>query len=298
MDQLANDLSFAIIDVEDLKQELPSRLMPPDGRIIKPIRDKMPTNSVSSTDVAKKSSCGSKVKLAKPVLRSASILLRSKKLILSDSESDEEKSGDPLCYQNKEIKEIPGPFGDCGSLSRKHRMKKHKRKKESKDERLFGQLCVGQTSFAQYFGKRKRSTTVNQQSTSNFSEDSHNILDEHGNNGNSCELNSMDCESQSCDSSSLSESVCDSDHFVEADDEQSDFYEVMSRSNRDICKPSSSGNCDTPESSKSISRTKYSPSIPIPQNPFASVPPTPSSSYNSLTGGSSSILWKRRRRNH
>ena len=110
----------------------------------------------------------------------------------------------------------------------------------------------------------------------------------------------MDCESQSeCDSSSLSESVCDSDHFAEADDEQSDFYEVMSRSNKDLCQPSSSNN-DGPvgNSIKSIFRTKYSPSIPIPQNPFASVPPTPSSSFNSLTGGSSSILWKRRRRNH
>lgn len=103
-------------------------------------------------------------------------------------------------------------------------------------------------------------------------------------------MQKMDCDLLSCDSSSLSESICDSDHFVDADDEQSDFYEVISRSNKEFSKPVSS--C------KSITRGKYSPSIPIPKNPFASVPPTPSSSYNSLTGPSSAMIWKRRRRNH
>ncbi|XP_053214618.1 uncharacterized protein LOC128397875 isoform X1 [Panonychus citri] len=311
MDQLANDLSFAIIDVEDVKNDLTPRLLPPDGRSIKPLgKDKLTTNFVSFTDFANNFYSGSKAKLSKPILRSASILLRSKKLILSDSESEDggDKSGDPLCLippQSKEMKEIPGPFGDYpASLSRKHRMKKQKRKKESKDERLFGQLCVGQSNFNQYFGKRKRSTTVNnQQSTSGGIDETHGMNDDHGNNGgnsNSYQLNSMDCESQSdCDSSSLSESVCDSDHFAEADDEQSDFHEVMSRSKKDICQPSSSNNCGPigNSTSKPIFRTKYSPSIPIPQNPFASVPSTPSSSYNSLTGGSS-VLWKRRRRNH
>lgn len=340
MDQLVNDLSYAMIDMDRISDlglkhdsHFPARLISPSTaasnsaghipgtsecsssrRLLSQQSSKDNpkcgvSNSHQSNELKIKSTSSSgKSKSFKPVLRSASILL-SKKLILSDSESDDTEKQDGLTGNQRGaigglgadgMRNVPRLFGDfnCSSLSRRHRVKKSRKKKEVKEERTFGQLFLGQNSFAQYFGKRKRSANPANHSNSICTDD---INVPPSGISHSEELKTggpndqMDCDSPSCDSSSLSESNCDSDHFAEADDEQSDFYEFISRSNKSLSKPLSPffSECE-PLSCQN----KYSPSIPIPSNPFASIPPTPSSSYNSLTGASSSILWKRRRRNN
>jgi len=161
MDQLANDLSFAMIDVEDndicFRPDFRSNPLHLDSSR-RHAKDKSNLNSLGIGDLKKsKSSFGCKQKSNKPIMRSASILLRSKVLILSDSDSDDgEKDGQSGLMND--IKNPIRPF-DFSSLTRKPKLKKPKRKKEEKEERLFGQLCINQTNFIQYFGKRKRSTT-------------------------------------------------------------------------------------------------------------------------------------------
>lgn len=99
----------------------------------------------------------------------------------------------------------------------------------------------------------------------------------------------MECE---CfESSSLSESSVNSEvenTFDEADDEQSDFYEVMAKTSH-----SSSSSTSKHTSTK---HTRHS--IAVPKNPFAitaSGSSTPSGSYNDVK--LNSAIWKRRRRN-
>ena len=160
MDQLANDLSFAMIDVDNdicFRSELRSNPLHLDSSR-RPTKDKSNLSILGIGDLKKsKSSFGCKQKNNKPIMRSASILLRSKVLILTDSDSEDgEKDG-----QSGLISDIKHPIRtfDFCSLTRKPKLKKPKRKKEEKEERLFGQLCINQTNFIQYFGKRKRSTT-------------------------------------------------------------------------------------------------------------------------------------------
>lgn len=338
MDQLANDLSYAMIDVdrkgERIKHEFPARLVPtpikgcpikhssrdektafsstiippiPSFESLRTIKDgkinNLTNNSLSSNDVKKKSTLSSKVKSSKPVLRSASILLRSKKLILSDSESDEgDRHDGPNCPRllpgastsSNADRNVPRLFSDYSNWPPKRdRIKKHRRKKEQvKEERSFGQLFLAQSAYPQSFGKRKRSTNPHNHSNSVCSDDVNIPPSGMLPHDEMKDVNQMDFEdSASCESSSLSESNCDSDHFAEADDEQSDFYEFISRSSQ----KGFSNQMSKPYGEHKTE--KYTSSMPIPSNPFASIPPTPSSSFNSLSGPSSAILWKRRRKN-
>ena len=233
-----------------------------------------------------------KTKSGKPVARCASILLRSKGLILSDSDSEEIDESPEHKRANESIES--GHQASSLSISRKHRMKKQKRKTDKAEN----QLSIASYNHNQYFGKRKRSTSLfshsvedasgstNENKTGNVNE-SHLPADVTTN-----RQQKMDCDSQSYDSSSLSESLYSSDQFFDADDEQSDFYEVISRTGHQ--QKVSSANQKYQKQGKS----KYHTSIPIPKNPFASVPSTPSSSCNSSNCLSSALIWKRRRKNH
>ncbi|RWS07292.1 hypothetical protein B4U79_03188 [Dinothrombium tinctorium] len=302
MDEFANDLSCAMIGVEVNECDSIANRAKSDEEtsphkdafvVLSKTNEKQlhsANNSASSVNLilnagnkVKKSSSqkSAQKKSNKPVARSASILLRSKVLVLSDSDS-EEFDANGIGNEEDRLRLTTGLVYNCLSLTRKSRMKKHKRKKDEKEHK-FSQLSISQSNYNQYYGKRKRSTSL-------FA----NGVDEgaHSNDATSSAFNqhqSMDCDDSSAESSSLSESECETDHFVEADDEQSDFYEVMSRTSED---PS------TRTTLKCTSKSKYYHSIPIPRNPFASVPTTPSSSFNSLNSSSTSILWKRRRRNH
>lgn len=205
----------------------------------------------------------------KPVARSASILLRSKGLILSDSESDEEENGD-----NSPGLSLKSSLDKC--YSKKQKIKKHKRKT---DHELHQQQFSN--PLQQCFGKRKRSATLSS-TTGPDASDANNVTEW---SNDLFQTQKMDCDLSYEGSSDLSESSIDSDQWNEADDEQSDFYEVISRTNK--------------EPSTKRSQFKYN-AIPIPKNPFAIVSAnisSPSSSYNSGTSASN-ILWKRRRRNH
>lgn len=214
----------------------------------------------------------SSTRLTKPVARTASILLRSKVLILSDSETDDEDS-------SLRSDKSGGQEPQAGSSLRRKKVKKHKRKKPDKQGLIAGNPFG---NLNQCSGKRKRSTTI----SFTLSGESAG-----GPGGDPMQTTSdglaqsMECEAYDY-SSSISESSVNSDierPFEEADDEQSDFYEVISKTSSHNKGKSSKGHHHRP---------------PMAKNPFALVTASESSTpSSSFTSGSSALLWKRRRRN-
>lgn len=241
------------------------------------------------------SSAVRKGRIGKPVTRSASILLRSKVLILSDSESEEEENSqsNPADDDDNNSQRNNNNSNSCqtrcrsvNSLNRKKSKQKRSTKKmdvtsstgsfgagveytqhhhaphhhnhakqlgtnHSSPAGAFGSGTSGNLNQQQIFGKRKRSTTTSfshsgesvhhhhsSASSTGITSDTHHHH-HHSHSGNKMDistgepgeksLNDMECDSY--DSSSLSESSVNSEYeqtFDEADDEQSDFYEVMS----------------------------------------------------------------------
>ncbi|RWS27567.1 hypothetical protein B4U80_05187 [Leptotrombidium deliense] len=295
MDELANDLSCAMIAVDVNECEIITDRLKSDEETSPHKMGKDKCFSIANSDTnntgsvisvngfnkSKKSVQKSNQKRQnKPVSRSASILLRSQVLVLSDSDSDDFGNSNAGNEEDK-LRLTTGQVYNCLSLTRKSRMKKHKRKKDEKEHK-FCHLTIGQSHYNQYYGKRKRSTSV----FANVTDDTtHTTVSGDSASNAFNQHQSMDCDDSSADSSSLSESEIESDQIAEADDEQSDFYEVISRSNKEM-------------SAKSFQKGKLHHSVPIPRNPFASVPSTPSSSFNSMSSSSAALLWKRRRRNH
>jgi hypothetical protein len=307
MDDLANELSCTMIDVDgngERKPTAPASVFPGSGacggeasaegdggsheqhggREKLPIKGRdvgtrMPINERKDCMYSpRRARLGSYSKpssrVTKPVARSASILLRSKVLILSDSESDDGDSSARSAIN-------PGSSSANSSSLNRKKLKKQKRKKSDKPS------LVPTNPFAlnQCFGKRKRSTTISF-SMSGESAGTSGTGDASMTNGKSDTTGmAMECESYEFDSSSLSDSSINSDydgkHFEEADDEQTDFEGIST----------------LPHTKSARVRHSHG-SKPILRNPFALVTAnesTPSSSFTSA--GSSAALWKRRRRN-
>jgi len=204
----------------------------------------------------------------KPVARSASILIRSKLLILSDSESDDDSNG--------------------GLNSKTNQMSARKAKRVNKKQNpLNAKMCpqechtngIQMALHSSYTGKRKRSSTI---SEANHSSNTNLTL-----NGIQ-----MDCDNDMTDTSSLSESSDDynSDNNFDGDDEQSDFYEVI-KSNKSTQRQR--------HHNHSHSSRAMDFAVPSTRNPFLTMglSSATSSSYSSSLS-SASMLWKRRRRMH
>lgn len=180
---------------------------------------------------------------------------------------------------------------------RKHRVKKSKRKKPEKDvAQLYPYIPISNSD--QYFGKRKRSTTITQNSyehsnSSQLSSYTANRLKKSESSAMQCDSfgsktggkltkfvvqneNEMDLDGeQDEDSTSLSEESNLSDPKFEADDEQSDYYEVSS-------------------SLQKKNRARYGRTSLDSKPSFAN----PFSMLSSTSPSTSSSIWKRRRRNN
>lgn len=224
-------------------------------------------------------------RITKPVARSASILLRSKVLILSDSESDD---GDSSARSAALPTTATSSSANSSSLNRK-KLKKQRRKKGDKQPLVAGNPF----SLNQCFGKRKRSTTISfsmsGESAAGTSGHGHNGETVTNGNGDNVNTMAMECERYDIESSSLSDSSINSDYdskqFEEADDEQTDLE----------------GMANLPHAKSSRIRHSHI-SKTVMRNPFALVTasestPHTSSSYGSSGVASSAPLWKRRRRN-
>ncbi|KAI1304128.1 hypothetical protein HDE_01988 [Halotydeus destructor] len=333
MDDLANELSCTLIDADSSGRcsEGPIRTKEPsicggeasaegDGgqiasgsRLTRTLRDidqlHISNNSSSRSVFEHKrdlshitrrgsmSSLNAKSRPTRPVTRSASILLRSKVLILSDSESeDNEDNMASASVPATEPASIQDKIANVSSLKRRN-VRKNRHKKTVADKKLLGSGNPFASS-NQCSGKRKRSATISMSMSTDLSSSGHHhgqrVTD--GQSAGPGDANmAMDCE---CfESSSLSETSDDEYHYDEADDEQSDFYEVMAKTG--CSSSSSSANQLSPSSTRHHGRSKYTNhSLPLHKNPFAlitaSTSSTPSSSFNS---SSSNVIWKRRKRN-
>lgn len=210
------------------------------------------------------------VKSHKPVARSASILIRSKLLILSDSESDEESNGGL---------DIKGTQPSTRKGKRANKKQNHLNKSLCHNEGngLALQMALHSSSFT---GKRKRSSTISEANQSVNTNLSVNGIQ-------------MDCDNDMTDDSSLSESSDDytSEVNFDGDDEQSDFYEVMTKSNKTNQRQRHHNHMHNPRAIDFA--------VPSVRNPFLTMGLTsaPSSSYSSSLS-SANVLWKRRRRMH
>jgi len=218
--------------------------------------------------------------------RSSSIVLKSNSLALSDSEStlSDDTKGNSFFNERKQP-----------------RNKKSKRKKPEKEQQqqsliYRSYIPISDNNNDQYYGKRKRSTTITQntyESTgSQMSSYTANKLkkNEYGL-SMQCDFNDknsklgkfsglppqqndhkMELDEDQEDSTSLSEESSLSDpRFLEADDEQSDYYEVSNFQRKN-------------NNQRQYGRT----SLDKTSNPFSILSSTPTTS---------SVLWKRRRRN-
>lgn len=206
----------------------------------------------------------------KPVARSASILIRSKLLILSDSESDEESNGG---IDNK-MSQLSARKGKRGNKKQNHL------NKSGCDQEINGSALQMALSSSSYTGKRKRSSTI--------SEANHSVHNNVSANGIQ-----MDCDNDMTDGSSLSDSSDDYNSEVnfDGDDEQSDFYEVMAKSNKSNQRQRHHNHMHNPRAIDFA--------VPSVRNPFLTMglSSAPSASYSSSLS-SASALWKRRRRMH
>ena len=250
MDELADELSSAMIDVDNQIQSTSNECnVEIDG-------------IVGHSDTHMKS-----IKNHKPVARSASILIRSKLLILSDSESDDESNSGI----NNKMSQLSARKGK--------RVNKQKHLNNSicpKDVNRIGlQMALHSSS---YTGKRKRSSTISETNQSLNSNLSVNGIQ-------------MDCDNDMTDGSSLSESSdeCSSEVNFDGDDEQSDFYEVMTKTNKTNQRQRHHNHLHT---SRGIDFA-----VPSVRNPFLTMGLSTPSSYSSSLS-SASVLWKRRRRMH
>ncbi|XP_054165913.1 uncharacterized protein LOC128963431 [Oppia nitens] len=248
MDELADELSSTMIDVD---HHINTSNVPNNGN----------HDIDGQTDAIMRS-----VKSQKPVARSASILIRSKLLILSDSESDE---------------------SNCGSNSKTNQMSARKAKRNNKKQNPLNSKTLYQKDYhnngyqmslhsTSYTGKRKRSSTI---SEPNHSSTSTNVSIQ------------MDCDNDMTETSSLSETSDDynSDYDFDGDDEQSDFYEVI-KTNK------------TPQRQRHHNHSHTSRAIdfavPSVRNPFLTMGLSPASTSFNSTFSSANMLWKRRRRMH
>jgi len=180
MDELVDELSSAMIDVDNCGANCAAS-------------NDIDINSIQSNAEMKSQ------KNHKPVTRSASILIRSKLLILSDSESDDDTKNQLLARKCKRINKKQN------NLSKNL----YTNERQLNDKlRLQMQLT--------YTGKRKRSSTISEPNQSNPNPS----------------ITQMECDTAISEASSLSETSddYDSDNNFDGDDEQSDFYEVIAKS--------------------------------------------------------------------
>jgi len=176
MDELVDELSSAMIDVDNCGAS-----------------NDIDVNSIQSNA----ESLIKSQKNHKPVTRSASILIRSKLLILSDSESDDDTKNRLLARKCKRI----------------NKKQNNLNKNLYTNERQLNDKLRLQMQLT-YTGKRKRSSTIGEPNQSNSS------------------ITQMECDTAISETSSLSETSddYDSDNNFDGDDEQSDFYEVIAKS--------------------------------------------------------------------
>lgn len=251
MDELVDELSYAMIGVD--VDETSNKGINGESNDCNHQVNLDKDNQDSTKDAVMKI-----VKSHKPVTRSASILIRSKLLILSDSESEDESA-------NAKIN------GKMSLLSKKMKQRLSKKKDKLRIEQERQKLCYQQqlntNSSDGLTGKRKRSSTISDGCSSSLSTTGHST-------------SQMECDES--DSSSLSETPYNSDVNCDGDDEQSDFYEIITKSSK----------------SSSKSRHNHHPrhefNIPT-RNPFMTMGLSSPGTSNSTA---SSIIWKRRRRMH
>lgn len=225
------------------------------------------------------------------VTRTASILLRAKALILSDSDSDElqssESSGRPCRAVRKKIKH-------------------NRRSKASGDHCLslsFDHLTGPSThSGTPLYGKRKRCSTLTFTTSGEQS-----LPCKSGSHMRPAETQKMDTSCSPCnkgcfadcmeldqeETSSLSDTSveCHSQNYDEADDEQSDFNEVLEKS-RNLPTASSSRS----SGQRSQHQSAKVRSAPVLRNPFATITASSSDRMERTSSIGSSSLWKKRRR--
>ena len=251
MEDLVDELSSAMIDVDNQIQSTSNECnVDIDG-------------IVDQTDAHMRS-----VRNHKPVARSASILIRSKLLILSDSESDESN-----CGINSKMSQLSARKG-------KRVNKKNNHLSKTLCPKDIDRISLQNPLHSSYTGKRKRSSTISETNQSLNPNLSVNGLQ-------------MDCDNDMTDDSSLSESSdeCNSEINCDGDDEQSDFYEVMAKSNKTNQRQRHHNHMHT---SRGIDFA-----VPSARNPFLTMGlSSPSSSSYSSSLTSANILWKRRRRMH
>lgn len=234
------------------------------------------------------------------VTRTASILLRAKALILSDSESDDLQSSESS--------------GRTCRAARK-KVKHNRRSKASGDaflsmshEHLAGPSTNTSTPL---YGKRKRCSTMTFTSSSGEhpiscksmahtrTADSQKMDTSCSPSGKACFVDCMELDQD--DTSSLSDTSveCGGPNYDEADDEQSDFphHEVMDKNKLNTLLPSSSPTrLVVSQRSQHQSRSSRSGAAPVLRNPFASISASSSDRMERTSSIGSSSLWKKRRR--
>ena len=229
------------------------------------------------------------------VTRTASILLRAKALILSDSDSDE--------LQSSESSGRP-----CRAVRKK--MKHNRRSKASGDQCLslsYGHMTGPSShSVTPLYGKRKRCSTLTFTTSGEQSVPCKSV----SHTQRSAESQKMDTSCSPCnkscfgdcmeldqeETSSLSDTSveCNSQNYDEADDEQSDFTEVLEKS-RHLPTASSSSRSSAQRSSQHQS-AKIRSALPVLRNPFATITASSSDRMERTSSIGSSSLWKKRRR--
>lgn len=237
------------------------------------------------------------------VTRTASILLRAKALILSDSDSDElqssESSGRPCRAARKKIKHnrrSKGSGDACLSLSYDH---------------LPGPAGHHSSSTPLY-GKRKRCSTLTFTTSGEHNHQPQSLQCKSVSHTKSGELQKMDISCSPCnkscyadcmeldqeETSSLSDTSveCNSQNaYDEADDEQSDFNEVLEKNRNLPSVTSSSSTRSSGQRSQHLSSSKIR-SAPVLRNPFATITASSSDRMERTSSIGSSSLWKKRRR--
>lgn len=246
------------------------------------------------------------------VTRTASILLRAKALILSDSESDDhslqssESSGRPARANRKKVKQTRR----CKSL------------KATGDQcSSSGWLYESHTSSGHpistpLYGKRKRCSTMTVMSFSGSGEQQSNPMACASKSGSwshsrsdgqmdvSCSpsarfslADSMELDQEETSSLSDTSTECGSQHYDEADDEQSDFNEVLEKS-KDLSQQTTTTRPvhQNRVQSSHQSKIRSHAAAPVLRNPFATITASTSDRIERSASGGSSSLWKKRRR--
>ena len=249
------------------------------------------------------------------VTRTASILLRAKALILSDSDSDDhslqssESSGRPCRVARKKLKHgrrVKSVGDTCPTgLS------------SSYDQSAAGHATA--TTTTPLYGKRKRCSTLTFTTSGEHSSlpcrssvssraaaaaaDGHLKMDTSCSPcGRSCFADCMELDQE--DTSSLSDTSveCGSRNYDEADDEQSDFHEVLEKSKHLSSPRDESSSAPVAPAAAATScvprvpRSSRIRSTPVLRNPFAAITASTSDRMERSSSIGSSSLWKKRRR--